>query len=826
MKKLILSLALGSIAITGCATKEPTSLETFPLSDVRLLESPFKHAQDKNIEYILAMNPDRLLAPYLKEAGLAPKADNYDNWENSGLDGHIGGHYLTALSLAWAATGNQELKQRLDYMLDELQRAQDKHGDGYLGGIPGGKAMWQELARGDIRSDLFTLNDKWVPLYNIHKIYAGLRDAYFYADSQQALDMLIALSDWGATLIGSLTDEQIQQILKSEHGGLNEVYADVAEITGERKYLELARRLSHRALLEPLEQQEDKLTGLHANTQIPKVIGYKRVGDLADDKQWQDAAEFFWNEVVEHRTVAIGGNSVREHFHPSDDFAPMMEDVEGPETCNTYNMLKLTRMLYLTEPETRYIRYYERAVYNHILSSQNPDTGGLVYFTPMRPNHYRMYSQPNDAMWCCVGSGIENHSKYGEMIYAHRGDELFVNLFIPSTLNWKEKSIQIRQENHFPDTERTALTVTGNGDFSLKLRYPTWVDDGTLAIAINGETFSVEERPGSYVTIKRHWQSGDRVEIELPMRVETEQLPDQSDYYALTYGPVVLAAKTQPFAGETLNYFSDDSRMGHIASGPMCPQEMTPTFVSDDRDFVRGLKRLPGDELRFAAPASLKVANAHTVQTSIGASDLPLLKLQADSGLELIPFYRVHESRYTVYWPYSTERDLAEKRMQREAADRMRQALAQRTIDKVAPGEQQPEADHFFAGAGTEAGIHRDRHWRHASDWFSYQLKDPEREAQLLRITYYGLDSDRRFRILANGVKIAEVELDGSHGDDFFDVDYPLPEAVLENAKNGVIALRFEAAANSIAGGIYGVRLLRTVRDESANMESVDTHIR
>ena len=810
MKKILLSLAIGSVAIAGCTKhQKPAEMASFPLDQIRLLESPFKHAQDTNIQYVLAMDPDRLLAPYLKEAGLEPKADNYGNWENTGLDGHIGGHYLTALSLAWAATGNKEVKQRLDYMLNELKRAQDKSGDGYLSGVPGGKAMWNELAGGNIRSDLFTLNDKWVPLYNIHKVYAGLRDAYVYADSQQALDMLVALSDWGAQLIGNLSDAQVQLILKSEHGGLNEVYADVAEITGEQKYLDIAKRLSHREILEPLEQHQDKLTGLHANTQIPKVIGYKRVGDLAGDEQWQDAAEYFWNEVVEHRTVAIGGNSVREHFHPTDDFAPMVEDVEGPETCNTYNMLKLTRMLYLSEPETRYIRYYERALYNHILSSQNPDNGGLVYFTPMRPNHYRMYSQPEEAMWCCVGSGIENHSKYGEMIYAHRGDELFVNLFIPSTLDWEAKGIQIKQENHIPDTESTALTITGSGQFQLKLRYPAWVNDGALSLAINGENIAVAEKPGSYITIERNWKNGDRIEVNLPMHPEAEQLPDKSDYYALTYGPVVLAAKTQPFAEEKLNFLANDSRMGHIAQGPMCPQELTPMFVSEDRDFVSGLKRLPGEELRFAAPDSLQSADIQTLKVDTAAAGLPALNPKAGSELELIPFFRVHESRYSIYWPYSTPQGLAAKQQQREAEDRARLALVRQTIDKVAPGEQQPEADHFFAGAGTEAGVHRGRHWRHASDWFSYQLKDPEQEAQTLRITYFGLDNGRSFRILANEVELAQVMLDGSRGDQFFSVDYPIPASVQQKAAHGVIELRFEAAENSVAGGIYGVRLLR-----------------
>ncbi|WP_308367963.1 MULTISPECIES: glycoside hydrolase family 127 protein [unclassified Microbulbifer] len=789
MKKIILSFALSTFALAGNAAAQEQQVQMFPLSDVRLLDSPFKHAQEKNLAYIMAMEPDRLLAPFLREAGLEPRTESYGNWESSGLDGHIGGHYLSALSLAYAATGDNQAHERLQYMLDELKRAQDKNGNGYLGGIPGGAAIWQQIAEGEIEADLFTLNGKWVPLYNIHKIFSGLRDAYLYTDNRQALDMLVKLSDWGVQLVSKLSDSQVQQILKSEHGGLNEVYADVAAITGKSKYLDVARRLSHREILQPLEQRRDALTGLHANTQIPKVIGYKRVGDLADDSDWQDAAEYFWREVVEHRTVAIGGNSVREHFHDRGDFSSMVSDVEGPETCNTYNMLKLTRLLYQTDPDTRYIRYYERALYNHILSSQNPDTGGLVYFTSMRPQHYRVYSQPDQAMWCCVGSGIENHSKYGEMIYAHRGDELFVNLFIPSTLNWKEKDLSLSQTNHFPDEDTTIITLDSDASFTLQVRQPAWVSGARLSININGKPFAYSAKPGGYIPISREWKAGDRVDIKLPMHPQLEQMPDGSDYYALLYGPVVLAAKTQPFADEKLDFFADDSRMGHIASGPMCSLEAAPLFVSDSHDFLDKLRRLPGSRLRFAAPKELQS--------------------ESDENLELIPFFRLHESRYMLYWPFSTPQQLAERQRKNAEADKARLTLEKMTIDKVAPGEQQPESDHFFAGEGTEAGVHKGRHWRHASGWFSYQLKDPKGEASTLRITYYGLDKDRNFDISLNGVKLADVVLDGSEGDKFFHVDYPVPEEVLAKTDKGNLELRFEARNGSVAGGIYGVRLLR-----------------
>ena len=327
-------------------------LESFPLSSVQLLESPFRQAQQTDMQYILDLDPDRLLVPYLREAGIETKAKSYGNWENTGLDGHIGGHYLTALSLMYAATGNQELLQRLNYMVDQLEAAQRKNGNGYIGGVPGGEAIWQEVAKGNIDAENFSLNDKWVPWYNLHKTYAGLRDAYVFAGNEKAKDMLIKLTDWSLKLTKNLSDAQIQDMLRSEHGGMNEVFADVAEITGDKKYLELARRFSHQTVLDPLLEEQDKLNGMHANTQIPKVIGYKRVAEVAGDKDWAEAAAFFWNTVVNNRTVSIGGNSVREHFHPATDFSSMVESKEGPETCNTYNMLKLTKQLYLSSAVT------------------------------------------------------------------------------------------------------------------------------------------------------------------------------------------------------------------------------------------------------------------------------------------------------------------------------------------------------------------------------------------------------------------------------------------------------------------------------------------
>ena len=578
----ILALII-SISIGKAQTNHQVSY--FSLQDVKLLSSPFLQAQQTDLHYILALDPDRLSAPFLREAGLTPKAPSYTNWENTGLDGHIGGHYLSALSMMYAATGDTAIYHRLNYMLNELHRAQQAVGTGFIGGTPGSLQLWKEIKAGDIRAGGFSLNGKWVPLYNIHKTYAGLRDAYLYVHSDLARQMLIDLTDWMIDITSGLSDNQMQDMLRSEHGGLNETFADVAEITGDKKYLELARRFSHKVILDPLIKNEDRLNGMHANTQIPKVIGYKRVAEVSkDDKDWNHAAEwdhaarFFWNTVVNHRSVCIGGNSVREHFHPSDNFTSMLNDVQGPETCNTYNMLRLTKMLYQNsgdvdnsnKPDPRYVDYYERALYNHILSSQEPDKGGFVYFTPMRPGHYRVYSQPETSMWCCVGSGLENHTKYGEFIYAHQQDTLYVNLFIPSQLNWKEQGVTLTQETLFPDDEKVTLRIdkAAKKNLTLMIRIPEWAGNSKgYEITINGKKHLSDIQTGAstYLPIRRKWKKGDMITFHLPMKVSLEQIPDKKDYYAFLYGPIVLATST---GTENLDgIYADDSRGGHIAHG-------------------------------------------------------------------------------------------------------------------------------------------------------------------------------------------------------------------------------------------------------------------
>ena len=463
MRAFLFSVVLISAFLSSDAcAQDKLYHNTFPLSDVVLLDGPFKHARDLNICVLLQYDVDRLLASYRREAGLTPKAASYTNWD--GLDGHIGGHYMSAMAIIYAATRNVECKRRLDYMISELKACQDAHattdpewGIGYVGGVPKSKDVWSSLKK----MDFSAYRSAWVPWYNVHKMYAGLRDAWSYAGNEEAKGIFLKFCDWGISVTAALTDSLMQTMLDTEHGGMAEIFVDAYQMTDDAKYLTAARRFSHRMLLDAMASGTDNLDNKHANTQVPKAVGFQRIAELTHDERYLRAGRFFWETVTQNRSLAFGGNSRREHFPSASACEDFVNDVEGPESCNSYNMLKLSEDLFRADPLARYVDFYERTLYNHILSTQHPVHGGFVYFTPARPRHYRVYSAPNEAMWCCVGSGMENHGKYNQLIYTHRSDSLYLNLFVASELQWKEKGITIRQETKFPYEEQTKLVVTG-----------------------------------------------------------------------------------------------------------------------------------------------------------------------------------------------------------------------------------------------------------------------------------------------------------------------------------------------------------------------------
>lgn len=772
MKKLLICL-LAHIPVIAAA--QSTQLQTFAPGEVRLQPGLFLDAQHTDGKYILSLDPDRLLAPFLKDAGIPVKKENYGNWESWGLDGHIAGHYLSALSLMYTATGKQVYLQRLHYMLDQLEKCQLKNGNGYLGGVPDGKQLWKQVAEG--RGDAVT--KRWVPWYNVHKTLNGLLDAWTLTGSTQARDMLLRLCRWSKDVTANLSDEQMQLMLQTEFGGMNEIFAAVAEQTADTSWLYMARRFTHKKLLDPLTAHTDALTGLHANTQIPKVVGFMRTGIVGHDATLEDASAFFWNTVIQRRSISIGGNSVREHFHAENNFRAMLESPEGPETCNSYNMLKLTRLLFLNHPDHKYMDYYERTLYNHILSSQHPN-GGFVYFTPIHPMHYRVYSTPSNAFWCCVGTGMENHGKYTELIYARSEDSLYVNLFIPSVLQWKNKALQLTQQTRFPEEDASMLKLSLKKPelLTIAIRIPGWVKD-SMSVTVNGQRAAGTISTSGYVYIRRTWKNGDVVKIHLPMEVRTEGLPDSTHWVSFLYGPIVLAAAT-----DTLNMpgvYADTSRWGHIARGTMRPMSAAPVLQLD----APGIAALQstGRPLEFTAGQ--------------------LIAQPAFRKLKLVPFYRVHDSRYMLYWPYAGKAGSGKLQAGEEVE---KQRLDSVTTDRVYAGEQQPETDHQLESEGSTTGTSGDQHFRITRNWFAYMLQAAAAGNYQLYIRYrYSGDGDCGSVIIGNKI-VAELcaNAGGPAQDRTTIVDIPTKIAAA-----GTVKVLFRAASGKVTPRIMEVRLLK-----------------
>ena len=764
--------------------------DEFPLGDVTLLDGPLKKARDLNIQVLLKYDNDRLLAPFLKEAGLTPKGELYPNW--AGLDGHVGGHYLTALAMN-AATGSEACRERMEYWISELQRCADANaknhpewGKGYVGGVPGSDRIWSNYKKGNFGP----YSGAWVPFYNLHKMYAGLRDCWVYCGNEQAKKLFLDFCDWAIDLTSGLTDEQVERTLHTEHGGMNEVLADAYAITGDKKYLDVAKRFSHKRLLLPLEQRQDCLDNMHANTQVPKVVGFERISELSGDEAYHNAASFFWDIVTGERTLAFGGNSRREHFPSKEACKDFVEDIDGPETCNTNNMLKLSEELHHRNPEARYADFYELATFNHILSSQHPEHGGYVYFTSARPRHYRNYSAPNEAMWCCVGTGMENHGKYGQFVYTKIQDNLFVNLFAATQLNWKERGIVVRQETQFPYAETSRISIAeGKGQFTLQVRYPAWVKPGEFAVKVNGQPVSIVTGPSSYVAISRKWKKGDVVDITFPMHNSVKYLPNLPQYIALMHGPIMLAMKTG--TEDLVRLIADDSRFGQLAVGKKLPVDQAPILINNNlEDIANQLHPIAGKPLHF------------TLTT----------RMENEIRNELMPFFELHDSRYMMYWLALSENSYKGYLDNLAKREQERQALEDRTVDKVQPGEQQPESDHFMETDRSNVGNTNDVFYRDASDghYFSYLLQTGGNTDLSLRLKYWGVGEwkSHEFDILVDDVVVTSVNNTGKYRISEFKYEtYPIPAELLKGKKQ--VRVKFQAKPRKQIGEIYEVRLVK-----------------
>ena len=800
----------------------------FDLEEVTLLDGPMKTAMDLNIQMLLLYDVDRLLTPYVRQSGLADTQDaaspyyqwltkhpNFKNWGGDAgfdLSGHVGGHYLSALALAYAACHDAQmqkvLKERMDYMLKVMKDCQDQYDNnqeglyGFIGGQPINDS-WKALYQGDLSK--IQKNWGWVPFYCQHKILAGLRDAYLYGNSKKAKEMFRKLSDWSANLIAKVDDQAFEGFLNCEHGGMNESLLDAYQLFGDAKYLAAAKKYTHKSMLNGMQTFNTSfLDGKHANTQVPKFIGMERIGELdGAAANYITAAENFWQDVATKRTVCIGGNSVNEHFLAAANGNRYIDQPDGPESCNTNNMMKFSEMLFDRTSDAKYVDFFEQAMWNHILSTQDPKTGGYVYFTTLRPQGYRIYSEPNKGMWCCVGTGMENHSKYGHFIYTHDGKKtLYVNLFTPSKL--VSKNFVVTQETQFPYSNTVTLTIGKSGRYTLALRHPAWTGSG-FAVAVNGAPIGITAKKGeaSYVNIDRKWKKGDKVTITLPMELRYEECPNYSDYIAFKYGPILLGANTTNGSEQLRNVYGGEGRMDH-SPGAMGSQKnlmSAPLILGTRSDVLGRIKTLDSSKLKFTIDVSRPGIDTYKWTT-----------------LTLQPFYQIHHDRYMCYWYQQTPENFAKSDMaQSEAAI---EALKNRTIDFVAPGEQQSEAGHEYNySSDSGKGSHNGESYRDAKAGgyvqFSMFNKDAVSDSLAIMCRFTTDDRGRTATLTLDGIKLADITIPGrvrNSENGFYNVEFPIPADLMKDSKGKIktsFKVRLSATGTTPNPGLYYLRLVK-----------------
>jgi len=773
-----LPLFAGMVALlVACGTDagepgvSPCQVQPFPLQQVRLLDGPFKAAAQRDRRYLHDLEADRLLHEFRVNAGLPAPGEPMGGWEQTEVRGHTMGHYLSACALTIAACGDEELRKKADGIVAELAKCQKALGDrGYLSAFP--ESFIDRVETGQ---------RVWAPYYTLHKIMAGLLDMYVHTGNRQALEVVTGMANWCKGRCDRLSDEQMQAMLnKTEQGGMNDVLANLYSVTGNADHLTLARRFVQQSYNAPLAAQRDELAGQHVNSFIPNMIGTARLYETGHQEEDRQIAEFFWNQVTSARCYCTGGTSNDEHWRtPPGQLATELGD-HTQETCCTYNMLKLTRHLFCWQPEARYADYFERALYNSILSTQDPATGMMMYFVSLGPGRWKYYNTPRDSFWCCTGTGMENHAKYGDSIYFHDADGIYVNLFIPSQLTWAERGIVLRQETEFPEVSASTFTVKAAKpvEFALRIRVPAWAKQG-VAVRLNDSPVAQMAKPSSYLEFKRKWQDGDRVEISIPMSLDVSRMPDDPTLMAFMVGPFVLAAR---LGGEGL---------------------------ADDMVYTtENWYEFPVDQVAKTVPLLTETDDPLSILEPVEGQPLSYRTTGQETDLTFVPYHKLFGERYAVYWHVyrrgSPAHRLAEA--EAEAAARFRA----RVVDEVLIGDRASERAHGLQGKETASGTHQGRRWRHASSgrFFSYNMKVRSEGSTDLFCTYWGSDAGHRsFEILVDGQRIAEERLSANRPGEFFDVVYPIPEELAKGKEH--VTIRFQAGPGQIAGGLFGCCTIR-----------------
>lgn len=596
----------------------------FDLTAVKLLDSPFKENMKRESKWILSLKVNSLLHSFRTNAGVYNdleggyfKVKKLGGWESLDCDlrGHSTGHIMSGLSFLYASTGDDIYKVKSDSIVNGLIEVQKVlNQGGYLSAYP------QNLIDRSIAGQ-----SVWAPWYTQHKILSGLLDQYLYCNNVKALDIAKGMGDWAFKKLSSLSKEQRKQMLKNEFGGMNDSFYNLYALTGNQNYKSLAEFFYHDDVLNPLLIGEDILEKKHANTYIPKLIGISRGFELEGNKKYQDIASFFWNTVVDHHSFVTGSNSDKEKFFKSDQLSEHLSGYTG-ESCNVYNMLKLTRHLFATNPNSKYADYYEKALFNHILGQQDPETGSISYFLPMMSGAHKVYSTKENSFWCCVGSGFENHAKYGEFIYYHNDKDVFVNMFIPSELDWKEKGIQIKQETHFPESDKTVFTINtlNPTSMAINIRYPEWAKNG-VELKVNGKKIRVDKTRNGYLSIFREWNNKDQIAVVFPMKLRVVPTNDNPNIVAFTYGPIVLAGQMGTEGINSPAPFSD------------------PTKYNDYYTFNYNIPKGLNNKLTLDVNKLELFVQPTLNQESLG------FKL-INNGIILSPINKIHRERYIIYW--------------------------------------------------------------------------------------------------------------------------------------------------------------------------------
>jgi len=771
-----LVISAGGIGVAQAAV--PVMASAVPLGDVRLLPSPFLDAVEANRRYLMFLSPDRLLHNYHKFSGLPVKGETYGGWESDTIAGEALGHYLSALSLMHAQTGDAECVTRIHYIISELEKCQAAQGDGYVAGfmrkrkdgsIVDGKEIFPEIMAGDIRSAGFDLNGCWVPFYNWHKLFAGLMDAQTYCGIDRGIPVAEKLGGYIEKVFAALDDTQTQKVLDCEHGGINESFAELYTRTKDPRWLALSERIYHHRILDPLTAGEDRLANNHANTQVPKLVGLARLYEITQKPQYQKASSFFWERVVNHHSFVIGGNADREYFFEPDTISAHITE-QTCESCNTYNMLKLTRHLYSWSPKASWFDYYERAHLNHMLAHQNPKTGMFTYMMPLMSGQAREFSDPENSFWCCVLSGIETHSKHGDSIYWQQDNTLFVNLFIPSKVNWKAQKAAFELTTKYPYEGQVSLKLSqlsGAMTFTVAVRIPGWASGHSLLV--NGKPALAKMSDG-YALITRKWKAGDVVTLDLPLELRFEHTAGNEKVVALLRGPMVMAADLgaadQPWEGDAPALVGADL-LGSFA----------PVSASEAVYVSKGTGR-PGD-------------------------------------MTFRPFYAQYERRTAVYFSRYSDGEWAEAQVAYRAEQARLKDLANRSVDVMHLGEMQPERDHNLqTGGNSYPVVYRGRNGRDArtGGFFTFEMKTTKdgKDAGplVLQTTYWGSEFNRSFTIEVDGTVIAHERLSGRQPGAWVDVDYPVPHELTKGKTK--VTIKFNPQEGKTAGPVFGVRLFTT----------------